>query len=311
MDQRRLDWTLLRSFLAVIDTGSLIGAARRVGSYQPTLSRQVAELESQLGVPLFARTGRGLIPTTAGRAIVEAAREMAAAANRVEAAIHGSRAEMKGTVRIACSEVVAVYLMPQVVVALRRQHAQIQVELVSSNAVSNLLRRDADVALRLVRPNQSSLVARKIAAMPMGAFAAPEYLIGRTSPSTAGDLHHHELIGLDNDDTLIHALSTAGVAVGRDSFSVRTDDQVAGIRLVQAGAGIGFMPCYVAAQIGGLEAVLARVPAVALPVWLAVHREIRGSSVVRAVYDFLAKDIPDRLATLSGTRSRDKAMRST
>ena len=146
---------------------------------------------------------------------------------------------MKGTVRIACSEVVAVYLMPQVVVALRRQHAQIQVELVSSNAVSNLLRRDADVALRLVRPNQSSLVARKIAAMPMGAFAAPEYLIGRTSPSTAGDLHPHELIGLDNDDTLIHALSTAGVAVGRDSFSVRTDDQVAGIRLVQAGRALG------------------------------------------------------------------------
>lgn len=296
MDSRKLDWALLRGFLAVIDTGSLMAAARLVGSYQPTLSRQIAALEFQLGVPLFERTGRGLVPTAAGQSIVAAAREMADAAKKVEASIHGARAVIRGKVRIACSEVAATYLMPRVIVALRRRHPEIQVELVASNAVSNLLRREADIALRLVRPNQSSLVARKIAEMSMGAFAALEYLVGRMSPSTAADLLHHELVGLDNDDSLLRALKAAGVAVGRGSFAVRTDDQGAGIRLVQAGAGIGFMPHYVAQQLSGLEEVLASMPAVALPVWLVVHREIRGSAIVRAAYDFLAKDVPLRLA---------------
>jgi DNA-binding transcriptional LysR family regulator len=183
MDTRRLDWTLLRSFLAVIDAGSLIGAARILGTYQPTLSRQITELESQLGASLFERTGRGLVPTAAGRAIVDAAREVAEAVDGIVTTLAGTRAATRGSVRLSCSQVAATYLMPSLLSQLRRQHPQIQIELSASNAVSNLLRREADIALRLLRPSQTSLVARKLADMPMGAYAARGVFEG--APRTA------------------------------------------------------------------------------------------------------------------------------
>lgn len=292
MDPRRLDWTLLRSFLAVIDSGSLLGAARRLGSHQPTLSRQIAELEAQLGVPLFERTGRGLVPTAAATAIVDAAREVAEAVARIGTTLAGASAVTAGSVRLSCSQVAASHLMPHLLTSLRQRHPQIQIDLSASNTVSNLLRREADIALRHLRPSQGSLLARKLTEMPMGAYAAPAYLAGRATLTQMGDLLQHDLVGLDADDTLIRGLQEAGLPVTRESFAIRCDDQVAGIALIRAGAGIGFLPHYVARQIGGLAPVLEHLPMPRLPVWLVVHREIQGSAVVRAVFDHLATEVP-------------------
>jgi len=299
MDIDTLDWTLLRSFLAVIDAGSLLGAAKRLGSHQPTVSRQIATLESQLRLPLFERTGRGLKPTAAGLAIVPGARQMADAAQALGLALRGLNAEIKGSVRVSCSQVMASTLMAECVALLRSKQPALQVDLVASNDVSNLLRREADIALRMVQPVQGSLVAQRIAALHIGAFAASSYLGKQGVPKRLGDLAGHDLVGLDRDDTLICALAAAGLALSRDSFAVRTDDQVAYIRLVQEGAGIGFMPTVVGARVPGLVPVLAGSAMPALPVWLAVHREITGNPLIRVVFDHIAEFMPTRLATNS------------
>lgn len=291
MDNTRFDWSLLRSFLAVIDAGSLLGAARQLGSHQPTLSRHVAELESQLGVPLFERTGRGLVPTAAGRGMVDAARELADAAAKVRLAVDGLRAVVVGSVRLSCSQVVATYLMPRILVALRRQYPDVQFELVASNAQSNLLRREADIAVRLVRPRQSSLMARKLGELSIGAYASKAYLRRHAPPARAIDLLQHELVGLDTDDVQVLALQAAGVAATREHFAYRCDDQVTGIELVRQGAGIGFVPHCVASGMADLVPVLERLPATRLPVWLVVHREIQGSARVRAVFDGVAEQL--------------------
>ena len=292
MDVRRLDWSLLRSFLAVIDHGSLLAAARSLGTYQPTLSRQIGELESQVGVPLFERTGRGLSPTSAGRSIVEAARRMAAAALEVEAGLRGVGAASTGTVRVSASQVAANFLMPSFIAALRLRHPGIQIELVSSNELSNLLRRQADIALRMARPTQSALIARRLADCPLGAFASQDYLQRRGVPRRISDLAQHELLGLDRDDYLLRGLHDAGLALERDAFSVRTDDQVAYARLVEAGAGIGFLAEFAARRLQRVKAVLPRMATATMPLWLVVHREIRGNALIRTVYDALAHDLP-------------------
>ena len=296
----RLDWTLLRSFLAVIDAGSLLGAAKHLGTHQPTLSRQITELESQLGVPLFERTGRGLRPTAAGQGIVDGARAMAEAARTIEANVSRTAQIDRGSVRISAAAVAASYLLPACVAQLRIRHPGIEIEVVASNEVSNLLRRDADIALRMVQPTQESLVARRIATVPMGAFASKAYLKRRGRPSRAPELVQHDLVGLDTDDQLIQGLRDAGLLLSRKAFAVRCDDQVACTRFVEQGAGIGFMPLFVADQLKSVERVLPGLPAPALPMWLVVHREIKGNPLIRTVYDMLAEAVPTLLEGGSG-----------
>ena len=312
MDIQKLDWSLLRSFLAVIDHGSLRRAAKTLATYQPTLSRQIGELESQLGVPLFERTGRGLAPTSAGRSIVEAARRMAAAAMEVEEGLRGTRDSGSGVVRVTASQVVANFLMPEFIAAFRIRHPGIQIDLVSSNETSNLLRREADIAIRMVRPTPSSLIARRLADCPVGAFASRAYLKRRGVPRRVSDLAHHDLLGLDQDESLLRGLEEAGISLSREAFSVRTDDQVAYARLVEEGAGIGFLAEFSARRLRGVAAVLPRLAGARMPLWLVVHREIRGSRLIRTAYDALAQDLPgllsqDRVNRSSGARVPMKA----
>lgn len=294
IDVRNLDWSLLRSFLAVIDSGSLLGAAKILGTYQPTLSRQITELESQLGIPLFERTGRGLIPTAAALKVVDAAREMAEAAEKVLSSLRGVKENKQGTVRIACSQVVGSYLMPACIKYLRTDHPGIQIDLVVSNETSNLLRREADIALRMMQPTQSSLIAKHIADIPIGVFAANSYLDRRATPNRVGELLKHDLLGLDKDEYIIRGLQAAGIPISRGDFSVRTDDQVAYIRLLAEGCGIGFIPKYVADTLN-VEAVLPRLLTVTIPIWLVAHREIKGNPLIRMVYDYIAETVPKQI----------------
>ena len=300
IDRARFDWSLVRSFLAVVDAGSLTGAARRTGALQPTLSRHIAELEGQLGAPLFERTGRGVVPTAAALAIVEAARSMQDGADALSRALAGQRQATTGVVRITTSQVAASYLLPPILAELQRLEPGIQIELVSSNALTNLLRREADIAVRMVRPAQSSLVARKIAEIGIGAYANASYLALAGVPRHPEQLLAHRLVGMDSDDTLARGFAGMGIAVARKRFAVRTDDHLAYGRLVAAGAGIGFLTHYNAAQLPGLQRVLPQLRIAALPCWLAVHREIRSSRVVRRVFAHLGQALATRLASDNG-----------
>ena len=296
MDMQRFDWALVRSFLAVLDAGSLMGAARKLQAQQPTLSRHVAELEAQLGTPLFERTGRGVTPTAAALAIADAARQMEAAADALSRSLLRQREVDVGTVRIAASQVAAAWLLPPILTALQQAEPGISVELVASNQISNLLRREADIAVRMLRPVQSSLVARKLGDVAVGAYAHRSYLKRAGMPRQPHDLMAHRLIGYDRDETILRGFAKMGVTMTREGFALRTDDQVNYATLLAAGAGIGFIAHYCARQWPGVQRVLPQLPIPALPCWLAVHREIRSSKLVRRVYDFLAESIPRALA---------------
>jgi DNA-binding transcriptional LysR family regulator len=213
-----------------------------------------------------------------------------------------ARDATRGSVRITTSQVAATWLLPPVLAALQQAEPGIQVELAASNQLSNLLRREADIAVRMVRPVQASLVARKLAELPIVAAAHTSYLERAGAPRRPDDLLRHRLIGYDRDDTITRGFARLGLALARDAFALRTDDQVAYGRLVASGAGIGFVARYNLAHWPGVVPLLPMLAIPPLPCWLAVHREIRGSRVVRRVFDFLADAIPRELARCEGAR---------
>ena len=289
------DWTLVRSFLAALEHGSLLGAARALGSTQPTLGRHIAELESQLGVVLFERTGRGLLPTDMATRLADSARAREASAHELARSVSGAQAGISGTVRITASQPVACFVMPGVLAQMRVALPEIQVELVSSNEVSNLLRREADIALRMVQPEQASLITKRIGKVTLGAYAHRDYLRRRGTPRQLPDLLGHELIGTDRDETMLRGFASFGYPVTREAFAFRTDDLIAYWEAVRAGLGVGFLADYLARMDNQLVPILPMIKIPPLPVWLTVHREIRTSPRIRAVYDFLAAAVPKAL----------------
>lgn len=289
------DWSLVPSFLAVLDAGSLMGAARAVHAQQPTLSRHIAALEAQLGVALFERTGRGVQPTAAALALADAARQMADGADRLGQQLLRRSRSMQGTVRISAGQIPAATLLPPLLVDLQQQEPGLQIELVATNTVSNLLRREADIALRMFRPTQSGLVARKLGEVAVVACAHERYLARAGRPQRMDDLRQHVLLGMDKDRGILQGFAAAGMSMAREQFQLRTDDQLAYAALVIAGAGIGFVARYLVDSTPGLVALLPELPTPRLPAWLVVHREIRGNPAVRRVYDFLAESLPPRL----------------
>jgi DNA-binding transcriptional LysR family regulator len=285
------DWGLVRSFVAVLDAGSVMAAARATGTQQPTLSRHISALEAQLGVPLFERTGRGVQPTAAALALAEASRGMAAQATALQQALTRQSQARSGSVRITTSQVAANYLLPPVLAALAQAEPGIQVELVASNHVNNLLRREADIAVRMLRPEQGSLLARKLGELPITAAAHERYLQVHGTPQRPEQLREHRLIGYDRDETIVRGFAAMGLPLQRSSFHLRTDDQVAYGRLLAAGAGIGFVAAYNLRHLAGVRPLLPSLKIPPLPCWLAVHREIKGNPVVRRVFDFLAEHL--------------------
>ncbi len=292
MHTQSFNWSLIRSFLAALEHGSLMGAARTMGVHQPTVGRHIAELESQLGVTLFERTGRGLVPTADAWRLAEPARAMAAGADRLSRQASGAQDQIRGTVRLSASQPVACVLLPPVLARLRRAWPDIQVELVVSNDVSNLLQREADIAIRMVRPDQGSLLCRRIGQVQLGAFAHRDYLQRKGVPGCAAELLQHELIGNDRLGDIVRGFAGMGYAVTREQFALRTDDLIAYDALVRAGAGIGFLARYLARRSGELLPVLPGLPIPPLPMWLVVHREIRSNPRIRAVWEHLVRELP-------------------
>ena len=290
------DWRLIRSFLAALDHGSLLGAARALSSSQPTIGRHIAELESQLGVSLFERTGRGLLPSETALRLADSARAMETGALQLARNVSVAQAGASGTIRLAASQPVACVLLPPVLAQMRLALPEVQVELVVSNQVSNLLRREADIALRMVQPDQATLVAKRIGKVTLGAYAHRNYLRRRGTPQQPADLAAHELVGEDQSVAILQGFASFGVPLQREHFALRTDDLMAYLEAVRAGLGVGFLADYVARADSNLVPLLPMLKIPPLPMWLAVHREIRTSRRIREVYDFLGAAVPAALA---------------
>ncbi len=294
---KSIDWSLIRSFLAVVETGSLSAAAARIGTTQPTLGRHIRELEAVLGVTLFARSVRGLDPTEAALGLLDDARAMLEAAEAFALKAEGRAQQATGTVRVTASTVVANLLLPPVLVALRETEPSIQVELVASDLAQNLLRRDADIAIRMFDPTQNALIARKLGDTPLGLFAARDFLARHRPIRTVGDMLACGVIGFDRSDAIVKAFAAQGNPVMREDFPVRCDDQMVYWNLLVAGAGLGFAQVLLANRHSELERVEVNLRMPVLPVWLVMHEEVRTSARIRRVADFLGAALGDILAT--------------
>jgi DNA-binding transcriptional LysR family regulator len=286
------DWSLVRSFLAVLEKGSLLAASRHLQLSQPTIGRHVAELESQLGLVLFDRNGRGLLPTEAAYHLAESARIMQSGADQLARNVMGADLGASGTVRITASQPVSCYVLPPLLAQMRLSLPDIQVELVASNEVSNLLRREADIAVRMVQPQQASIIARRVGKVTLRACAHQDYLRRRGVPRQPNDLLAHDLIGGDRNDDTLKGFAAQGLVVGREQFAFRADDLIVVWQAVRAGLGVGFVSEYLIRSDPTVIPVLPKLKIEPLPVWLAVHKEIRTSKRIRAVYDFLADALP-------------------
>ena len=286
------DWSLVRSFLAVLEKGSLLAASRHLQLSQPTIGRHVAELESQLGLVLFDRNGRGLLPTEAAYHLAESARIMQSGADQLARNVMGADLGASGTVRITASQPVSCYVLPPLLAQMRLSLPDIQVELVASNEVSNLLRREADIAVRMVQPEQASIIARRVGKVTLRACAHQDYLRRRGVPRQPNDLLAHDLIGGDRNDDTLKGFAAQGLVVGREQFAFRADDLIVVWQAVRAGLGVGFVSEHLIRSDPAVIPVLPKLKIQPLPVWLAVHKEIRTSKRIRAVYDFLADALP-------------------
>ena len=296
MNNASFDWSLVRAFLAAMDHGSLLAAARAIGTSQPTLGRHIAQLERQLAVVLFERTGRGLVPTEQALRLAATARAMEGSADRLWRLAQGAEEGAKGTVRLSASQPVACVLVPPLLARMREVLPEVTVELVVSNAVSNLLRREADIALRMVRPQQASLITRRIAQVTIGACAHRDYLHRNGTPQRPQDLGAHLLVGGDEENDVRDHAAAMGIPPDTLRFGLRSDDLMAQWAAVRAGLGVGFISEYMMRTDPKVQPLLPTLTLPRFPIWLTVHREIRTSPRIRAVYDFLAEQVPVALS---------------
>ena len=296
-DPTTADWNLLRALGAVLAHGSLTQAAVRLGTSQPTLSRQIAQLERLIGAPLFERGGRQLRPTAQALALAEPAARMLAAAQALALAADAASSQagqLSGTVRLTASEVVSSQVLPGLLVALARQHPEIQIELVPGDTLSNLLDREADIAVRMLRPTQGTLITRHVADWPLGFYAHRDLLAAHGMPQAATDaaaLAGQRWLGFDQSLQMIDGFKAAGIEVDRRFFSFRCDNQVVHLEAVRQGLGIGVVMVPLARRSPELVPVLPGLVLPVLPVWLTAHRELRASLRLQRVFDFLAQGL--------------------
>ncbi|MGH8111475.1 MAG: LysR family transcriptional regulator [Rhodanobacteraceae bacterium] len=292
MDASDPGWDLYRSFVAVASEGSLSAAARALGMAQPSLGRHVRQLESALGVALFTRSPQGLALTDMGAELVEHARGMAAASAALLRAASGTREAIRGVVRITCSEVIGGEVLPAILTELHRVQPGIAVELSLSDEPEDLLRKEADVAVRMVQPRQAALVARRVGVIGLGLYAHRRYLKARGTPQTLEELRQHALIGFDRETAAVRAVRSrapGGEVYARGNFTLRTDSGLAQLAALRAGYGIGVCQHALARRDRQLVPVLPTRFALKLDTWLVMHEDLRANRRIRLVYNFLSQ----------------------
>jgi DNA-binding transcriptional LysR family regulator len=296
MDWRAVtfDWNRARAFLVTAEEGSLSAAARALGMAQPTLGRQVAALEAEMGVALFERVGKGLELTPAGADLLAHVRGMGEAAQAFALGATGRTQAIAGEICITASEVYAAHLLPPVLRRLRAEHPGIEVEVLASNSMSDLRRREADIAIRNVRPTQNDLVAKRLPDDQAVFFATPACLDRLGRPRTLSDLEGTDFIGFDRSAVFIDQLRAKGLSLTRDNFRLLSQSQLVQWEMVKAGLGIGIFPAWIGDAERSVERVAVPIDPITFPVWLVAHREVRTSARVRIVFDMLADGIGRR-----------------
>ena len=284
------DWALYRSFLAVVDAGSLSGAARSLGIAQPTVGRHIETLEQALGgVALFTRSPGGLRPTETSLALVPHAQAMAVAAQALIRAASGEADAVRGAIRLTASDIIGAEVLPPILTDFREAWPEVAIELALSNRQQDLLRRDADIAVRMTRPTQGALLGRRIGAVRLIFFAHRAYLQKHGEPRTIEELLHHTLIGYDRLAPPPEALAAVDFPISREIFALRTDNDLAQLATLRAGFGIAACQPQIAARDPNLVPILAKNFGFELEMWVVMHEDLKANRRMRLLFDHLVE----------------------
>jgi DNA-binding transcriptional LysR family regulator len=281
------DWERQRAFLAVMREGSLSAAARALGVAQPTVRRRIEDLEQDHGVALFTRSPSGLLPTPIAFDLAAHAEAMAHAADSFTRAASAEAASASGTVRITASEVVGVEVLPAILASLRNRHPELEIELGLNNRSEDLLGREADIAVRMIRPVQAALVARHVGAIRLGLHATQGYLDAQGTPAGLADLPRFALIGFETETIGVRTVRDLGLSFRRDDFAFRTDSDLGQLAAIRAGIGIGVCHAGLAKRDPNLVRVLPDVVDIPLDTWVVMHEDLRNVQRVRLLFDAL------------------------
>lgn len=288
----KFDWNRARAFLVAAEEGSLSAAARALGMTQPTLGRQISALEKELSVTLFERIPRGLTLTNDGLELVEIVRSMGEAAGRLSLKASGQSQKIEGSVCISASEMDAIFRLPPIILQLRKLEPGIDIEVVVSNDVSDLKRREADIAIRSFRPTQPDLIVKKVKTEDIWLYGTQGYLAQFGNPKSLKQLSSLDIIGFDRSDRLIDALNNFGFQLSQKNIPIITQSQALQLELVKGGIGLGLFPEVVGDSIATLvRGFESFAPITTIPMWLVCHRELHTSLRVRRVFDLLSESL--------------------
>ncbi|KPH08792.1 LysR family transcriptional regulator [Rhizobium acidisoli] len=293
-------WDFYRAFLTVLQQGSLSAAARELGLTQPTIGRHVDALETAIGAELFTRSPNGLLPTDAALALKPYAETLAATTAALLRTASGERERVAGTVRVSASEVIAVEVLPGIFGPLQDAYPELQIELSASDAIEDLVNREADIAVRMAEPQQGALVVRRIGDIPLGFHAHRRYLERHGIPQTLADLADHRLIGFDRQTAYVRLVTKRYEVPGVD-FSYRTDSNLAQLAAIRAGVGIGLCQIGLARDNPDLVHLLPDAFNIPLATWVAMHESLKTSPRCRATFDALVKGLQDYHRYSTGT----------
>lgn len=295
-----MDWSVIKDFLAVADTGSLSAAARRLHVSQPTLSRRIADLEESLDATLFLRTPKGLLLTETGEGILKDAREMESFALAIERQADAGRDALEGTLRVSATEGLGAKWLPQRLAPFHARYPRLQVEILIDNRAVNLLRREADIALRLFRPEQPDLIARKIGVLAMGMYGSTSYLAQHGRPQNQADLLNHRLIGFDESMAQRSDVQSLERRFKPENIIHRSNSFVGLYEAAAAGIGLAMVDCFLGDPAEDLERVLPQKLFHEMEVWLVTHAEIGRSARIRALFDHIAESFKTDEALFKG-----------
>jgi DNA-binding transcriptional LysR family regulator len=286
-----IDWNRARAFLATAGSGSLSAAARELGLTQPTLSRQVAALEEELGVTLFERVGKKLVLTPTGESLLGHVRTMGEAAAAMTVAASGSAQETEGRVSISATDAYAAYLLPDIVERIRREAPQITIVIVSQNSLSDLRRREADIAIRHVRPDEDGLIGKLVCESTAHFYASRSWLARNGRPASIAEIAPQDLIAYEEIERFTEFMRGVGVRASAGDFRMVSENSVVVWEMVKRGLGICIMSRDIGDRTEGVVDLFPQMEPPRFPVWLVTHRELRTSRRIRLVYEILAEEL--------------------
>jgi DNA-binding transcriptional LysR family regulator len=285
-------WELYRSFLAVLGEGSLSGAARRLGLSQPTIGRHIEALEQALGgLVLFTRSQQGFAPTDAALELEPYVRAMASASEAVVRTASGEAGEARGVVRVTSSDVMGAEVLPRMLTDFREAHPGVIVELALSNLTENLLRREADIAVRMIQPTQGALLSQKVGTVKLALYAHRRYVERHGLPTTSEEVLARPLIGFDRRPSVSTATLNSHFPITRELFAFRSDSDLACIAALRAGVGLGVCQAPLAARDPDLIPVDLDVLNFELGIWLVMHEDLKGVRRMRLMFDHLVDQL--------------------